>query len=424
VSTALAIAAVTKVLTTILDRTVNASGLSGVLEAPVTSALPPDRIPSGDSEKPHLNLFLHRVSFNAGWRDANLPSRDSAGSRVSRPPLALDLHYILSAYSDLEYQGEMLLGLGMQALHENPVLTRDEIRAVFNPPPPGVTPTEKIVIALATSELADQAEMIRIVPETLPTEEISRLWTAFQAKYRPSAAYHASVVLIETKGSFKSALPVLQRNVFAFAASQPVIEQVEEQMLPFSAGAVLHLRGQALNSVDAVVRFGTGEEAAPDRLLSTAGRLSVPLPALRAGLNAVQVIRKLQLGSGATRPVVESNVAAFVLQPVVTKTLGVDDIAVTPGAPPAVSVKIDPPVVQGQKVSFLLDQTGAAVGAVPNGYVFDLPPVTGAATNTVGTPLPGIASGSYLLRVRVDGAQSPFAFDASGAFSGPVVVIP
>ena len=45
------------------------------------------------------------------------------------------------------------------------------------------------MLNLYTSDLADQVELMKIWPQTLTTEEISRLWTAFQAKYRPTAAY-------------------------------------------------------------------------------------------------------------------------------------------------------------------------------------------------------------------------------------------
>ena len=416
-STALAIAATTKVLTRILDNNVNAAGLSGVLEAPITSALPPDRIQIGDGEKPHLNLFLHQVSFNAGWRDDGLPSRDSQGARVSRPPLAIDLHYILSAYGDVEYQSEILLGLGMQAFHENAVLTRDEIRSVFIPPPPGLTLQEQLLIVMAASKLADQVELIKIVPGSLSTEEISKLWAAFGTKYRTSVAYHASVILIESSGSFRSTLPVLQRNVFAIAFRQPVIDLVEEPTVPFAPGVSIHLQGQNMLAQGSVVRFGTGEEQAPDKLLSTSGRLTVLLPALKAGLNAIQVIRKMPLGPGQPRTLVESNVAAFVLQPVIkSKTL-------TPGAPPSLSVTVDPPIRAGQKVSLLFDQTSIAPGASPLGFVFDMPSPVGPPVATVAALLPGIVAGTYLLRVSVDGARSPFTFDAAGAFAGPTVTI-
>ena len=46
--------------------------------------------------------------------------------------------------------------------------------------------------------LADQLEQIKITPEYLSTEEMSKLWTAVQSHYRPTAAYMATVVLIES----------------------------------------------------------------------------------------------------------------------------------------------------------------------------------------------------------------------------------
>ena len=73
------------------------------------------------------------------------------------------------------------------------------------------------MIELATAGLADQVELLKITHEPLSNEELSKLWTAFQAKYRPSAGYRVSLVLIQSEGSFRSALPVLSRNVYALA---------------------------------------------------------------------------------------------------------------------------------------------------------------------------------------------------------------
>ena len=51
--------------------------------------------------------------------------------------------------------------------------------------------------ALAGATLADQVEQISINPEFTSTEEMSRLWSALQARYRPSATYKLSAVLLE-----------------------------------------------------------------------------------------------------------------------------------------------------------------------------------------------------------------------------------
>jgi hypothetical protein len=428
VSTALAIAATTRVLAQLMDNRIQAANLSGILEAAVTTAVPPDHVVVGDGEVPHLNLFLYEVTYNQGWREAGLPSMDTRGNTIGRPPLAIDLHYLVSAYGDIDFQGEILLGLGMQALHETPMPARNQIRAVFEPPPPPDTLQHRILIELATAGLADQVELVKITPEPLSSEELSKLWTAFQSKYRPSAGYRVSLVLIQSEGAFRSALPVLSRNVYALPVQQPVIELVEEQMLPFSAGAVIHLRGQNLLSPDAVVRFGTGQEQVPDKLLSTGARLTVPLPVLNAGLNSVQIVRKLVMGTPPPRPIVESNVAAFVLQPVIKKKAGppVDDITFNPATlttPPSITVKVDPPVQSTQKVTLLLDQFQPPLSSVPRGYQFDSPPLSGPPTDTVTIPVPGAQNGTYFLRVRVDGAQSPFEYDANNAFSGPLVTV-
>jgi hypothetical protein len=205
-STALAIASVTVVLKDLLNNGLIDHNVSASVGEVMVSALPPDRIDALDTEnKSRLNLFMYQVTPNAGWRNIGLPSRDGRGERLSNPPLALDLHYMLTAYGLEEFHSEILLGYGMQLLHETPVLTRAAIRTALAPPTPvvggsGLPPEMQ---ALSTSELAEQIEQIKIIQQSMSTEELSKLWPAFQAKYRPTAAYQASVVLIESHRSTK-----------------------------------------------------------------------------------------------------------------------------------------------------------------------------------------------------------------------------
>src|SRR6266404_2868983 len=129
-SGALAIAAVTASLKDRLNNSLLDQDLSHVGSFSVT-AQPPDRISTGTTETNVLNLFLYQVTPNLGWRNAELPSRDNGGSRTTNPPLALDLHYLLTAYGSQDMNAEILLGYAMQLMHEFPVLTRAQLRTVL-----------------------------------------------------------------------------------------------------------------------------------------------------------------------------------------------------------------------------------------------------------------------------------------------------
>ena len=193
-STALALASVTALLKNLLENGMASAGVTAKIGGDATvSALPPDRIGSGADEKAQLNVFLYHVTPHARMR------LDASASPKGRPPLALELHYLLSAYGAQDYQTEILLGHALQLLHESPVLERERIRsslvAISRTGDRRVIPPSQA--ALAGSALADQVERISITPEFLSTEEISKLWSALQAKYRPSATYKVSAVLID-----------------------------------------------------------------------------------------------------------------------------------------------------------------------------------------------------------------------------------
>src|SRR5262249_10829045 len=139
-SSALAIAGVTAVIKDLLDNGLIDQMIPVLGTQFKTTALPPDMITLGTDQSPQLNLFMWQATPNAAWRNMGYPSRDSRGNRISNPSLALDLHYLLSAYGSTDLQAEILLGYAMQLLHETPVLARDAIRKALNPPGPPVDP--------------------------------------------------------------------------------------------------------------------------------------------------------------------------------------------------------------------------------------------------------------------------------------------
>jgi hypothetical protein len=80
-------------------------------------------------------------------------------------------------------------------------------------------------------------EQIKICPQILSTEEMSKLWSAMQAHYRPTAAYQVSVVLIQATKPVKTPLPVLKRNEEdhgpkALAGLVPPFPTIEKLELP------------------------------------------------------------------------------------------------------------------------------------------------------------------------------------------------
>ena len=120
-SSPLAIGAVSAVLRNLLD-----NGLIDV-GAPLSpvrvTAVAPDTIKLDEPEPtPSLNLFLYRTSRNLGWANEGLPSFNGNGERVSSPPLALNLHYLVTAYGSADFQAEILLGYAMHLLPGNYVV--------------------------------------------------------------------------------------------------------------------------------------------------------------------------------------------------------------------------------------------------------------------------------------------------------------
>ena len=452
-STALGIAAVTHVLKDVLnDGLINnnvAADLSLVVN--VTS-LPPGQVETtSGGASTQLNLFMYRVTPNIGWTNTGYPSRNERGDIINNPPLALDLHYLLTAFGDIELHSEVLLGYGMQILHENPVLTRGAIRnsiiSATVPDPTTPTVLTGIELALSTSELAEQIEQIKITNENINTEEMSRLWTAFQTKYRPCTAYKATVVLIESKKSTSSPLPVQERVFYTIPFKQPVIDEILSQIVTIdinnlevigpiranqriTVGDILVIRGKQLKR-DPIAVLINGELFTPNEVDVSDTEVRIKIPAsLKVGTLGVQIGHFIEMGAPSeNRIAAESNLMAFVLSPTISNFL-LNDVTgnIAIGFSANLSMKVNPGVYKGQRIMLLLNELNAVLGENPKSYSFILPasalPDEGGSVTGITFPILEVKSGDYLVRMQADGAESPLSRDTSGAYVGPTITIP
>lgn len=186
---ALAIATVTAALQVLLNNGLAACPVGGVK----VGALPPDRVPVGNDEPSQINLFMYRVApYTALGRNekplaAKLVEENNRSSR-----LALELNYLLTAYGAEEFHAEILLGSAMKVLAETPVLQAESLRKATARLPTGGT--GKAGKLKETEEV--QVEQLKITPQFLSFEDMSKLWSALQARYRPSVVYQVSAVII------------------------------------------------------------------------------------------------------------------------------------------------------------------------------------------------------------------------------------
>ncbi|HBY61461.1 MAG TPA: hypothetical protein DEH78_16690, partial [Solibacterales bacterium] len=348
----LGIAAVTATLTQLVGE----AAATAVTGAGTRNARP-DSIPTGEMNDAFVNVFLYQVNPNAAMRNMELPTRDSSGALVQRPFLALDLGYLISFYgNESDLVPQRLMGAVLRRLHSEPILGRQRIRD-----------TVASIAFLASSNLADDIESVRLANLGLTLEEIFKLWSAFhQSPYVLSTAFQASVVLLEGLGSPRAALPVRSRTANVLPFRYPEILSIDPPVFPFVPGAQLTLLGRNLDSPAASVMFRELEGTIVEPL--TAERARVQLPAgIRAGVNTVKLHHDLLIGLPPVRHKgVESNAAAFMLQPrLVARSF-------TPAPEPSIEVTLDPPVGRDQEAHLLLNQTAIPPGQAPLMFTFSL----------------------------------------------------
>lgn len=136
-----------------------------------------------------LSLFLYRVTVNEHLRNvrpANIRMTENA-------PLALDLHYLMTAWADGALAEQTLLAWAMRELYLHPVLS---------------------ISSLSPEAAWDSADAVQIVPAELSTEDLMRIWDALTPPYRLSVSYVARMVRIDAERMPDAAPVVASRLAF------------------------------------------------------------------------------------------------------------------------------------------------------------------------------------------------------------------
>ncbi len=391
----LAIATVTACLKQLLQPA--ATSFNG---SPVT-VLRPDLI-AGSGNSAGVNVYMYQVMPNTAWRNEDLPARRSDGQLITRPRVALDLYYIISCYGpDNEFAPQRMLGNVVKIMHETPVLTRDFVQDT-------VSSTSYV----SGSDLMNEIELVKFTPTAMSTEEISKLWAAFQTTYLVSVVYHGTVVLIDSSMDPTPALPVRSRNLYVVPFNQPIIERVlsaDGLGVPIDASSTVLIKGKGLRgdpTASTKVRVA-GTEVVPDQLNDqqiTVDFTSVLLAGyLRAGVQGIQVVQPRLIGTPAVDHTgVESNVVPFVLHPKITALSATNYSGTAMSRTCDITLTISPVVGKTQRVILFLNEM---TDTDPKFYSFVVPD-RGSDSSTITVHVTGVKGAWYIVRVQVDGAQS------------------
>ena len=212
--------------------------------------LPPDITPTGSSGK-RINLYLYLVSESGYLKNQEIPGEGHPGA-YGNPPLSLNLHYLMTGYSDKDTSDDRdlfaqeTLGDGMRVMHDFAIITRDS---------PYLDP-----------QLQHEFERVKISLQPASLEDFAKIWTALpNASFRCSVAYNVTVIQIESERPRRLAVPVQTRRLHLFLTERPEIDSVyRTPLLPgdpigdsrAAVGQSLTITGTGFKAAKTWVRLG------------------------------------------------------------------------------------------------------------------------------------------------------------------------
>ena len=141
-----------------------------------------------------ISLYLYRVAVSTARR--NLPAKTLPDGRRQRPPLPLDLHYLMTPWAKTATKQHRLLGWAMRVLEDTPTLPASLLNH-YGPEP----------------DTFQSDETVDVVNEPITLQDIFNVWEIAKHNVQVSVAYVARVVPIDSL-EYETDGPPVQTRVF------------------------------------------------------------------------------------------------------------------------------------------------------------------------------------------------------------------
>jgi len=156
--------------------------------------------PTDTSATPVVTVFLHRVGMSSVQR--TFPAHVTATGERMKPPVPLDLWYLITAWAATPVTQQLLLGWAVRTIEDNLALPATLLNAGTSTN--AFRPDESVELAWAP----------------LTSTEETEIWQVAQTAHQPSASYLARMVLIASEDSVHE-YPHAQTTDFAYTSEVP-----------------------------------------------------------------------------------------------------------------------------------------------------------------------------------------------------------
>jgi hypothetical protein len=148
---------------------------TGISPKPEITFKSPKEIKDDGGSANKVSLFLYQIVENPHLKNEEPLRVDD--SRLQTAPLALDLLYLVTPYSDDKTQEKYILGKVIQIFYDNGILSG----------------------TILQGSLSGSDEEIRLVSHAISLDDLTKIWSAFQdVAYRLSVAYMVTPVRIDS----------------------------------------------------------------------------------------------------------------------------------------------------------------------------------------------------------------------------------
>lgn len=134
-----------------------------------------------------LSIYLYRIVEDPNTKNQFPVSGN--GTQLRKPPLTLDLFYLVTPMFGFPREQQIVLGKVMQVLYDRAILEGADL----------------------AGSLATSAEQLRVILNPVTLEETTRVWQALEMSYRLSVCYTVRVAMVDSRRE-QTVQPVVRKT--------------------------------------------------------------------------------------------------------------------------------------------------------------------------------------------------------------------